>query len=123
MLPRLLSRHLLLPNLSSPNLSFPKLSLSRLSLPNLSLPNLSLPKLSPRRLGPDHWPFLPPWLRQLPGAGQRRRTLLALTLALLCFLLRPWPPFQALPGWVVGGLGAWAVIELLRWNWRPVRWR
>jgi hypothetical protein len=44
-------------------------------------------------------------------------------LALLCFLLRPWPPFQALPGWLVGALGIWATFELLRWGWRPVRWR
>ena len=63
------------------------------------------------------------YLRHLPGAGQRRRALLALALALVSFLLRPWPPFQALPGWVVGGLAMWAAVELLRWAWRPVRWR
>ena len=123
-MPRLsVSRLLLVSKLALSKLLLFKRSLPKLPLPTLSLPKLSLQKLSPRRLGPDHWPFLPPWLRQLPGAGQRRRTLLALTLALLCFLLRPWPPFQALPGWVVGSLGAWAVIELLRWGWRPVRWR
>ncbi|MFN7900128.1 MAG: hypothetical protein ACK5N0_10780 [Synechococcaceae cyanobacterium] len=93
------------------------------ALPRLPLPRLPWPPLSPRRLGPDHWPWLPPWLRHLPGAAQRRRALLALSLALLCFLLRPWPPFQALPGWLVGALGIWATFELLRWGWRPVRWR
>jgi hypothetical protein len=38
-------------------------------------------------------------------------------------LLRPWMPFLLLPGWVVGGLLLWAVLELLLWIWRPRRWR
>jgi len=28
-----------------------------------------------------------------------------------------------LPGWVVGALVFWALLELLRWTWRPQRWR
>jgi hypothetical protein len=45
-----------------------------------------------------------------------------LALAGLVLLLRPWPPFLWLPGWVVGGLLLWAVVELLRWLWWPRRW-
>jgi hypothetical protein len=47
---------------------------------------------------------------------------LAAALAGLVLLLRPWPPFQWLPGWVVGLLLLWAVVELLRWLWWPRRW-
>jgi hypothetical protein len=49
--------------------------------------------------------------------------LLVLALAGGAWLLRPWRPFQWLPGWVVGGLLLWAVLELLRCTWRPQRWR
>jgi hypothetical protein len=67
-------------------------------------------------------PALPPLFAHLPGARQRRRALRLLALAGLVLLLRPWPPFQWLPGWVVGGLLLWAVAELLRWLWWPRRW-
>ncbi len=68
-------------------------------------------------------PTLPPWLSSLPGAAQRRRALLVLAVAMAVFLLRPLWPFDWLPGWVVGGLLLWAVLELLRWAWWPRRWR
>jgi hypothetical protein len=86
---------------------------------------VSLPSL-PQRL--SRWfqaclPALPPALSTLPGAGQRRRTLLAAVLAALALLLRPWPPFLWLPGWCVGGLLLWALVELLGLLYRPRRWR
>jgi hypothetical protein len=59
--------------------------------------------------------------RDLPGAGQRRRLALAWVLALLTLLLRPWPPFQWLPGWCVGLLLLWAIAELVGWLWWPQR--
>jgi len=59
----------------------------------------------------------------LPGAFQRRRCLLATLLAVLALALRPFPPFQGLPGWTVGGLVLWAIGEALVWLWRPQRWR
>lgn len=65
---------------------------------------------------------LPPLLAHLPGAAQRRRALSLSAAAVLVFLLRPWPPFQWLPGWVVGLLLLVAVAELLRWLWWPRRW-
>jgi hypothetical protein len=68
-------------------------------------------------------PALPPLLAHLPGAAQRRRALALAALAGLVLLLRPWPPFQWLPGWVVGLLLLAAVAELLRWLWWPRRWR
>jgi hypothetical protein len=72
---------------------------------------------------PVRWPALPPELSRLPGSGQRLRALRVLALAGLVFLLRPWFPFSALPGWVVGALLLWAVLEFLGWVWRPRRWR
>jgi hypothetical protein len=57
----------------------------------------------------------------LPGAGQRRRLLVAWVLAATSFLLRPWPPFQWLPGWCVGLLLLWAIGELVGWLWWPQR--
>ncbi|WP_094555316.1 hypothetical protein [Synechococcus sp. 1G10] len=69
---------------------------------------------------PVPWPR---WLTTLPGAAGRRRALLALGLAMVAYLLRPLGPLRWLPGWVVGGLLLWAVVELLRWAWRPRRWR
>ncbi|MFM7732095.1 MAG: hypothetical protein ACKO6F_01230 [Cyanobium sp.] len=66
-------------------------------------------------------PPLPPLFSSLPGAGQRRWALRQLALAALVLLLRPWPPFLWLPGWVVGLLLLWAVAELLRWLWWPQR--
>ena len=71
---------------------------------------------------PPALPPLPPLLAHLPGASQRRRALRLLALAGLTLLLRPWPPFQWLPGWAVGLLLLWAVLELLRWLWWPRRW-
>lgn len=66
---------------------------------------------------------LPPLLNHLPGAAGRWRALLVAAVAALAWLLRPWPPFQWLPGAVVGILLLWAVLELLRWLWWPHRWR
>ncbi len=74
-----------------------------------------LPRLPPA--------WLPPLLCDLPGAGQRRRALTLAALAGLAVALRSWPPFLWLPGWVVGLLLLLAVAELLRWLWRPRRWR
>jgi hypothetical protein len=41
----------------------------------------------------------------------------------LSIMLRPWPPFLWLPGWVVGVLLLWMVAELLAWLCWPRRWR
>jgi hypothetical protein len=49
--------------------------------------------------------------------------LAAAALAILVLLLRPWPPMLWLPGWCVGGLGLWALVEMMLWIWRPRRWR
>lgn len=72
---------------------------------------------------PVRWPLVPSEHASLPGSRQRQRALLALALAGLFWLLRPWLPFQLVPGWVVGALLFWALLELLRWTWRPQRWR
>jgi hypothetical protein len=77
----------------------------------------------PLRLRPPRPPALPPLLSHLPGAAQRRQALSLSAAAGLAMLLRPWPPFQWLPGWVVGGLLLLAVVSLLRWLWWPRRWR
>ena len=66
---------------------------------------------------------LPPWLSTLPGSGQRLRTLRAWALAGGVLLLRPYFPLNFLPGWVVGALLLWAIVELLGWIWWPRRWR
>ncbi|MFM7674404.1 MAG: hypothetical protein ACKO5F_02195 [Synechococcus sp.] len=68
-------------------------------------------------------PPLPPLLSTLPGAEQRLRTLRVWAAAGLVLLLRPWPPLRWLPGWCVGALLLWAVVELLLCCWRPRRWR
>ncbi|MCT0224540.1 hypothetical protein [Synechococcus sp. CS-1328] len=68
-------------------------------------------------------PPLPPLLTTLPGAAQRRRTLQIWAAAGVVLLLRPYPPFRWLPGWSVGLLLLWAVVELLRWACWPRRWR
>lgn len=86
------------------------------------MPLLSLPqRLS--RWSQSWLVALPAALSTLPGAGQRRRTLLAAVLAALALVLRPWPPFLWLPGWCVGGLLLWALVELLGCVFRPRRWR
>jgi hypothetical protein len=38
-------------------------------------------------------------------------------------LLRPLWPLQLLPGWLVGSVLLWAVVELVLWAWWPRRWR
>jgi hypothetical protein len=63
------------------------------------------------------------WGADRPGVAPRRRAVAVAVAALLVWLLRPWPPLQALPGWVVGGLLLWALVEVLLWQWRPRRWR
>ncbi|MCS5691477.1 hypothetical protein NZK33_05695 [Cyanobium sp. FGCU-6] len=75
------------------------------------------------RLPPLQPAWLPALLRDLPGAGQRRRACLLAALATAVVVLRPWPPFLWLPGWVVGLLLLLTVADLLRWLWRPHRWR
>ncbi|MFM2079873.1 MAG: hypothetical protein RLZZ124_249 [Cyanobacteriota bacterium] len=66
---------------------------------------------------------LPPSLTQLPGWHQRRRVLRLWALAGMVLLLRPVWPVRLLPGWAVGGLLLWAVVELFLACWRPRRWR
>ncbi|MFM8525449.1 MAG: hypothetical protein ACKOCM_07505 [Cyanobacteriota bacterium] len=66
---------------------------------------------------------LPPDLTTLPGARQRRRLLLLLLACGLVALLRPFLPVMLLPGWIVGLLLLWTVVELLRLAWWPQRWR
>jgi hypothetical protein len=63
------------------------------------------------------------WGADRPGVAQRRRATAVAVAALLVWLLRPWPLLQALPGWCVGGLLLWALVEVLLWQWRPRRWR
>lgn len=79
------------------------------------------PGLHQRRRALTGLASLSPLLSELPGAAQRRRLLLATLLAALVLLLRPWPPFQWLPGWCVGVLLLWALIELVLWLWWPQR--
>ena len=67
-------------------------------------------------------PSLPPLLGSLPGSRQRRRALLLAVVAVLVALLRPWPPFRLMPGWSVGLLQLWALLEIARWLWWPRRW-
>jgi hypothetical protein len=55
----------------------------------------------------------------LPGAEQRLRSLRAWALAGGVLLLRPYFPLNFLPGWVLGALLLWAILELLRWIWVP----
>ncbi|MEB3242245.1 MAG: hypothetical protein VKO44_01270 [Cyanobacteriota bacterium] len=69
-----------------------------------------------------HLPSPPPLLGDLPGSSGRRRALIAACVALGAWLLRPWPPFQWLPGSLVGLALLWAVLEALRWLWWPRRW-
>ena len=68
-------------------------------------------------------PALPPELTVLPGWRQRRRLLQVWALAGAVMLLRPLWPVRLLPGWLVGALLLWAVLELVLFCWRPRRWR
>ena len=87
------------------------------TLLSLPLARFSLPSL---RRPLDGWRSS---ANDLPGAPQRRRALRVAALAGLTTLLRPWPPFLWLPGWVVGGLLLWMVGEWLGWLCWPRRWR
>ena len=90
----------------------------------MRLPLLPRPSLPDRFRQASALPAaLRPLLLDLPGAGQRRRALAAVVLAILVLLLRPWPPMLWLPGWGVGGLALWALVEVVLWLWRPRRWR
>jgi len=68
-------------------------------------------------------PVLPTALTTLPGAGQRLRLLRLWAAAAVLLLLRSLWPLRLLPGWVVGLLLVWALLETLRWLWWPRRWR
>ena len=68
-------------------------------------------------------PSLPPSLTVLPGWRQRRRGLQVWALAGVLMLLRPLWPLQLLPGWLVGSVLLWAVVELVLWACWPRRWR
>jgi hypothetical protein len=73
-------------------------------------------------MGLPRLPALPPSLTQLPGWRQRRRLLQVWALAGGLILLRPLWPLRALPGWLVGAVLLWAVLELVLWAWKPRRW-
>ncbi|MCE2836933.1 MAG: hypothetical protein LW834_08210 [Cyanobium sp. 49614_E6] len=90
-----------------------------LSVPRRPIPLARFPLPSLRR--PLHGLRSSP--NDLPGAQQRRRALGVAALAGLSFMLRPYPPFIWLPGWVVGGLLLWLAVELLAWLCWPRRWR
>ena len=73
----------------------------------------------------EHWPrlSLPLSLSRWPGHQQRLRALRVWAAAALLLLLRPLWPLRLLPGWFVGLLLVWALLELLLWMWWPRRWR
>ena len=85
-------------------------------------PAVPFPPLPALRLPPA---LERPWQRFRSGRSpllpQRLRTGAALVLALGVWLLRPLPLLRQLPGWVVGGLLLWALIELTLLTWRPRR--
>jgi hypothetical protein len=64
---------------------------------------------------------LPAALTSLPGWRQRQRALRVWAAAGLLMVLRPYLPLRLLPGWLVGGLLVWALVELLLWLWWPRR--
>ena len=66
---------------------------------------------------------LPPALTSLPGFEQRQRALRVWAAAGLLMLLRAHWPLRLLPGWLVGLVLVWALLELLIWLWWPRRWR
>ena len=68
-------------------------------------------------------PPLPPSLTLQPGWQQRRRLLQVWALAGLLMVFRAQWPLRLLPGWLVGAVLLWAVLELLLWTWWPRRWR
>ena len=74
-------------------------------------------------MGLPRLPSLPPSLSVLPGWRQRRRLLQVWALAGLLMLLRSHWPLRLPPGWLVGGVLLWAVLELVCWAWWPRRWR
>jgi hypothetical protein len=68
-------------------------------------------------------PALPAALTTLPGAEQRLRLLRVWAAAGLLMVMRSLWPLRLLPGWVVGLLLVWALLETLRWLWWPRRYR
>lgn len=66
-------------------------------------------------------PPLPAALTQLPGWRQRQRALRVWAAAGLLLWLRPLLPLRLLPGWLVGLVLVWALLELLLWLWWPRR--
>ena len=66
-------------------------------------------------------PQLPALLTSLPGWQQRQRALRVWAGAGLLMLLRPLLPLRLLPGWIVGLVLVWALLELLLWLWWPRR--
>jgi len=66
---------------------------------------------------------LPASLTRLPGWQQRQRALRVWAAAGLLMVLRPLWPLRLLPGWLVGLLLVWGLLELLIWLWWPRRWR
>jgi len=59
----------------------------------------------------------------LPGWQQRQRALWVWAVAGVVMALRPVLPLRLLPGWLVGALVVWALLELLLWLRWPRRWR
>lgn len=90
----------------------------------LQRPAVPFPSLSALRLPPV---LERPWQRlrsgRSPLLAQRLRSAVAAALALTVWLLRPLPLLRQLPGWVVGGLLFWALVELAWLAWWPRRWR
>jgi hypothetical protein len=68
-------------------------------------------------------PHLPASLTLAPGWSQRQRALRVWAAAGLLMVLRPFWPLRLLPGWCVGLVLLWALLEALRWLWWPRRWR
>lgn len=66
---------------------------------------------------------LPAALTSLPGCEQRQRALRVWAAAGLLMLLRALLPIRLLPGWLVGLVLVWALLEALLWLWWPRRWR
>jgi hypothetical protein len=90
--------------------------LQRPAVPLSALTVLRLPlalERSWKRLSAGRSPLLP----------QRLRSTVAAALALGVWLLRPLPLLRQLPGWVVGMLLLWALVELAWLAWWPRRWR